>query len=120
MMKKVSYLMAPVVILALFVLGCGQGTPTASSANEVVPQIDAPNVSSVDEVSPQLTPELAGNPTGNCCPEGFDLEFAPGNSTDRNGDERVCRRDRPGGTITVDNNAPGDCTPPCLPPNCGR
>ena len=73
-MKKVTYLTAPVVILALFVLalGCGQGAPTSTSGNEVVPQIDVPVVSSEGEVGAQLTPELAGKPNGNCCPPGFD------------------------------------------------
>ncbi|MCH7878637.1 MAG: hypothetical protein IH914_04900 [candidate division Zixibacteria bacterium] len=117
-MKKVYYLTAPLVILALFVLGCGQGAPNASSGNDVVPKIDAPTVPSVDEVGSQLTPEAVGNPNGNCCPPGFDLEFEPGNSTDRNGDGVVCRKVTPGGAITIDNNFPGDCSSTC-PPNCG-
>ena len=117
-MKRVSYLTAPLVILALFVLGCGQGAPTSLSGNDVVPKIDAPAVPSVDEVGPQLTPELAGNPNGNCCPEGFVLVHEHGNPADHNGDNAVCRMVTPGGTITIDNNTPGNCDPPCVPPDC--
>ena len=120
-MKRVSYLTAPLMILALFVLGCGQGALTASSGNDVVPKIDVPTVPSVDEVGLQLIPEAVGNPIGNCCPEGFDLEVVGTlNPADRNGDANVCRKDRPGGAITIDNNAPGNCVlcsdgsvPPC-------
>ncbi|MCH7878636.1 MAG: hypothetical protein IH914_04895 [candidate division Zixibacteria bacterium] len=109
MMKKVFYLTAPLVILALFVLGCGQGAPNASSGNEVVPKIDAPAVPSVDEAVPQLTPELVGNPNGNCCPQGFDIEIEVGNPADHNGDDHICRKVTAAGAITIDNNAPGDC-----------
>ena len=119
MMKKVSYLTALVVILALFVLGCGQGAPNASSRNEVVPQIDATTVSSEDETVPQQTPALAVNPIGNCCPPDFVLEPGFGDPADRNEDGAVCRRITTGGTITIDNIAPSECTP-CLPPDCGR
>ncbi len=119
-MKNVSYLMAPVVILALLVLGCNQGAPTSTSGNEVVPQIDAPAVSSEDESVPQLTHGVEGNPIGNCCPEGFDIEIEVGNPADLNGDDNICRKFTAGGTITIDNNAPGDCVlcsdgsvPPC-------
>ena len=121
MMKKVFYLTAPLVILALFVLGCGQGALTASSGNDVVPKIDAPAVPSKDEVGPELTPELVGNPNGNCCPPGFILVSPAGGPADLNGDGGVCRKVTLGGTITIDNNAPGDCPipPPCLPPDCG-
>ena len=119
-MKKVSYLTAPVVILALFVLGCGQGAPNASSRNEVVPQPDTPTVSSEDEVGSQLTPDLIGNPNGNCCPPGFDLAATAGtgNPTDRNGDNAVCQKVTPGGFFLIDNNFPGDCVAPCIPPLC--
>lgn len=120
-MKKVSYLIAPVVILALFVLGCGQGAPTASSGNDVVPKVDAPAVSSEDEVGPQLIPVVTGNPTGSCCPEGFDIDFDSGNPADLNGDDHICRKVTAGGTITIDNNTPGECArcpdgtvPPCV------
>ena len=82
-MKNTSYLTAPVVILALFVSGCGQEAPTASRGNEVVPKIDAPAVSS--EIV-ALSPEAAGNPIGACCPDGFSLVVVPGNPADRNGD----------------------------------
>ena len=119
-MKKVSYLTAPVVTLALFVLGCGQEAPTASSGKDVASKIDAPAVSSVDEVGPQLTPELAGNPIGNCCPEGFVFVLSlPGNPADLNGDGVVCHKVTAGGTITIDNNTPGVCSVPGCPPNCG-
>ena len=116
-MKKTFYLTAPILILALFVLGCGQGAPTVTNANEVIPQIDVPIVSSEDESVPQLTHGVEGNPTGNCCPEGFVLLFEPGNPTDRNGDDFVCLMVTAGGTITIDNIAPSECTP-CLPPDC--
>ena len=114
-MKKVYYLTAPLVILALFVLGCGQGAPNASSGNDVVPKIDAPTVPSVDETGPQLTPEVAGNPPVSCCPEGFDVESGIGDPKDRNGDNVVCRKVTPAGTITIDNNGPGGCDAPCIP-----
>ena len=106
-MKKVTYLIAPVVILALLVLGCGHGSPTASNANEVVPQIDAPTVASEDEVGPLLTPLVPGNPIGSCCPEGFTL-LAAGfmNPADLNGDGKVCKKIIASGTHTIDNNAP--------------
>ena len=118
MMKKVSYLMAPLMILALFVLGCGQGAPTASSANEVVPQIDAPTVSSEDEVGPQLIPVVAGNPNGNCCPPDFILgPLGFENPADLNGDGLFCRKLLAGATIIIDNNFPGECIP--CPPDCG-
>ncbi len=119
-MKKAFYLTAPILILALFVLGlgCGQGAPTFTSANELVPQIDAPTVSSNDESVPQLTHGVEGNPTGNCCPEGFDFEAGIGDPADRNEDGAVCRRVTAGGTITIDNNATGDCCSPFIPPGC--
>jgi len=40
-MKKVSYLTAPIVILALLVLGCGQGAPNASRGNADSPFADS-------------------------------------------------------------------------------
>ncbi|MCH7878635.1 MAG: hypothetical protein IH914_04890 [candidate division Zixibacteria bacterium] len=120
MMKKVSYLTAPLMILALFVFGCSQESPTAAGESEGAPKIDAPTVSGVDEVGPQLTPEAAENPNGDCCPEGFVLEIEVGNPADHNGDNHICRKDEPGGAITIDNNAPGNCVlcsdgsvPPC-------
>ena len=115
-MKNLSYLTALVVILALLVFGCSQEAPTVSSGNEVVPQIDMPAVSSEDVAIPQLTHGVEGNPTGNCCPEGFDIEFEGGDPADHNGDNFVCRKVTAGGTITIDNNAPGVCSVPCIPP----
>ena len=122
-MKKVTYLTASLVILALFVLGCGQGAPNASSRNEVVPQTDVPIVSSEDESVPQLTHGVEGNPTGNCCPEGFSLEeVGTLHPADLNGDANVCQKVTPGGTVTIDNNAPGECVTRCpegtIPPDC--
>lgn len=117
-MKKVPYLTAPVLILALFVSGCGQGAPNTSSGNELVPQINEPTVSSEDEVGTQLTPGLKGNPNGNCCPPGFVLVAAGfGNPANINGDGAVCQKVTAGGTLTIDNNFPGDC--PICPPDCG-
>ncbi len=117
MMKKVSFLTKPVLILALFALSCSQGTPTDSNEDEVVPQIDAPAVSSVDEVGPQLTPVVVGNSSGRCCPEGFDFEAGFEHPANRNGDGVVCKKVTTGGTITIDNTTPGDC---CFPPDpCG-
>ena len=114
MMKKVSYLTAPLVILALFVLGCAQGAPNASNGNEVVPKIDAPAVSSESVAS---SAETVGNPNGSCCPPAFFIvEAGPGNPANRNGDGFVCRKVTPGRTITIDNNSPGVCD--CVPPNC--
>ena len=102
-MKKISYLAAIAVILALFVLGCSQGATTSSSQNEIVPQ---------------LSSGLTGNPIGNCCPEGFVFESGIGDPKDRNGDGAVCRRVTNGNTITFDNNAAGDCCSPYVPPGC--
>ncbi|MCH9032725.1 MAG: hypothetical protein IIB00_10780 [candidate division Zixibacteria bacterium] len=116
-MKKLFYLTAPVVILALFVSGCSQNAPTAASESEGAQKIAAPAVSS--EIV-ALSAEAVGNPIGNCCPEGFSLEaVATLNPADLNGDGAVCRRVTPGGTITINNNAPGNCSPPCIPPDCG-
>ncbi|MCH7878634.1 MAG: hypothetical protein IH914_04885 [candidate division Zixibacteria bacterium] len=117
-MKAISYLTAPLVILALFVLGCGQATPTASSGNEVVTKIDAPTVPSTDEVGSQLTAEAVGNPNGNCCPDNFFLALSLGNPSDINGDSAVCVKGSPGGPITIDNNVAGECEPVggCIPP----
>ena len=100
-MKKVSYLMVSVLILALMAIGCGQDAPTAPSQDEVVLQ---PNVREAENAV-----GAAGNPNGNCCPPGFDIGPAPGNPADHNGDDHICRKVTPGGTITIDNNAPGKC-----------
>ena len=122
-MMRVSYLTVPVVILALFVLGCGQVAPNASSAGEVVPKIDSPTISSEGEVGPQLIPVVAGNPIGNCCPKGFDLvEVGTLHPEDRNGDANVCRKILNGNTLNIDNNASGECVTRCppgtIPPDC--
>ena len=117
MTNKVTNLAAPFVILALLVLGCGHEAPNASNANKSDVQKGAPTVSSQDELGEQQTPELIGNPNGNCCPEGFVLEFALGDPANRNGDLVVCRKVTAAGTITIDNNFPGNCTG--CPPNCG-
>ncbi|MCH9032724.1 MAG: hypothetical protein IIB00_10775 [candidate division Zixibacteria bacterium] len=125
-MKNVPYLTTPVVILALFALGCSQNAPTAASGNEVVPKIGATNTPNEEDVSQlsaetaeQLILELAGNPTGACCPDGFSLVVVPGNPADRNGDGLICEGFPQGLLIFIDNNAPGDCgVPPCIPP-CG-
>jgi len=117
-MKKVSYLTALVVILALFVLGCGQGAPNASSRNEVVPQKDVPTVSSENEVGTQLTPELVGNPNGNCCPVGFTLVFVElEQPADRNGDNLICVNITRGFDFAMDNNVA--CLDLPCPPDCG-
>ena len=102
-MKTLSYLTVPAVSLALLVLGCGQVAPTTPTENEVV------------------RPESAAIPIapGNCCPEGFVLVGAVGNPADLNGDTIICRMVTLGGTITIDNNTPGDCPVPCIPP-CGE
>ena len=118
MMKKVSYLTVPLVILALFVSGCSQESPTAASEPEGAPKTDAPAVPSVDEVGSQLTPELIGNPNGNCCPPDFILgPLGFENPADLNGDGLFCRKLIDGRTIIIDNNFPGECIP--CPPNCG-
>ena len=85
----------------LVLLGSGQVAPTTPNEDEVVLPL---NVS------------VAGNPIGNCCPEGFVLVHEHGNPADHNGDNAVCRKVTPGGTITIDNNTPGNCDPPCVPP----
>ena len=103
-MKPLSYLTVPAVSLALLVLGCGQVAPIAPTESAVV------------------LPESAGHviAPGNCCPEGFDLAFEVGNPADLNGDNQVCRMVTPGGAITIDNNAPGECpVDDCIPPDCG-
>ena len=100
-MKTLSYL---TVSFALLVLGCGQVAPTTPTESEIV--------------LPQSA-ELPIAP-GNCCPEGFDLAFEVGNPADLNGDNQVCRMVTPGGAITIDNNAPGECpVDDCIPPDCG-
>ncbi len=91
------------MILSLFVLGCGQEAPTVSNQNEIDPQVSS---------------NVTGNPNGSCCPPYFVLKFEPGNSTDLNGDDWVCQMDAPGGTVIIDNNFIGDCITTC-PPNCG-
>ena len=108
-MKRFSYLTASILVLSLIVLGCSQDAPTASSEDGVVLQ---PNVREAENPV-----GAAGIPGLNCCPEGFDFAFVSGNPADRNGDDRVCQRVTAGGTITIDNNAAGDC---CIPPDpCG-
>ena len=117
-MKNLFYLTAPILILAFVALGCSNDAPTATKGNELVPQKDMPTVSSEDESVPQLTHGVEGNPTGSCCPEGFVLELALGDPANLNGDQVVCRRVTVGGTVTIDNNFPGNCSDGC-PPNCG-
>ena len=102
-MNKPFNLALPVMCLSLIVSNCGQVAPTAQS--EVVLQQD-------DEI---VLPQSAGNPMGDCCPEGFVRVFDVGNPADRNGDNQVCLKRVLEGTITIDNNVPGDC---CTPPNC--
>ena len=100
-MKKLSYLTVSAVSVMLLVSGCGQLAPTTPIENEIV------------------LPQSAEIPIapGNCCPEGFVLEGAVGNPADHNGDNAICQMVTPGGAITIDNNAPGDC-PVCIPPDC--
>ena len=102
-MKNLTYVTVPVVCLALLVLSCGQIAPTAPSQSEVVPP-------------PIAEPVFRPVAPGNCCPEGFDLDFDAGDPADRNGDTIICRKVTPGRTITIDNNVHGDCPPPCIPP----
>ena len=119
-MKKVSYLIAPLVILALFVFGCSQESPTSAGESEGTQKVDAPAVSSE---SVTYSAEAMGNPIGNCCPEGFDLvEVGTLHPADRNGDANVCRKILNGNTLNIDNNAIGECEPLCpegtIPPDC--
>lgn len=118
-MKKITYLTAPVAVLALFASGCSQEAPTAASGNEGAQKIGAPAVSSEEQLDPQLVPEAARDSIGTCCPEGFNFEAGFGDPADRNGDNAVCRKVTPGGaTITIDNTASGDCCSPFIPPGC--
>ena len=122
-MKTLSYLTVPAVTVALLVLGCGQVAPTTPSESEVVLQLSA---------EPASHPDAPGN----CCPEGFVRAFAAGNPADRNGDGLICieaekddesdgdenesdgDEDESDGDEIIDNNAPGGCDIPCIPP-CG-
>ena len=104
-MKKLSYLMVSVLILALMAIGCGQDAPTASSDVQGVLQ---PNVREVETAVAAV-----GNPN-HCCLPDFSIAFAPGHRADLNGDNLLCVKHTRFGGFLIDNNAP------CAVPPSGR
>ena len=107
-MKALTHLTVPAVSLALLVSGCGQVAPIAPTESEVVLQQE-------NRGALRPTPGLA-LAHGHCCPDGFDQISEIGNPADHNGDTIICRKVTLGTTVTIDNNGPGGCDIPCIPP----
>ena len=100
-MKKLMCLTVAVAGLALVVSGCSESAPTTPNEQQVVLQ-------PADEATLPLSASDVVTP-GYCCPDVFVLDLARGDRADHNGDSLVCRKQTPGGAVTIDNNTPGDC-----------